>query len=201
VLQFETETDLEFLDFVNARQDDDEHLVTWESAGTAHADRSTLDYAVKAGRRWTDANVDLSTTCGQVNEGPQEAIVQQAFASLQAWIVDGTKPAASPRIETDASGAIVRASDGIAKGGIRTPAVDAPTAIHTGTNPTDSVICSLFGSTTPLTPAQLAERYPDHDAYVAAVTASADAAVADGFLRQKSADALIADATEADVPG
>lgn len=200
VLQFETETDLDYLGFVDARQDDDEHLVTWESAGTAHADRSTLDYGVLAGRRWTDANVDLSTTCGEVNDGPQEAIVQQAFTSLQAWIVDGTKPAASPRIKTDDAGEIVRDDAGIALGGIRTPAVDAPTSVLTGTNPTDSVICSLFGSTTPLTPEQLAERYADHDAYVAAVTESADAAVADGFLRQASADEMIADARDADVP-
>ena len=200
VLQFATETDLEFLGFVDARQDDHEHLVTWETAGTAHADRSTLDYAVEAGRRWTDANVDLSTTCGQVNEGPQEAIVQQAFASLATWVADGTKPAASPRLETDDAGVIVRDEDGIAVGGIRTPAVDAPIAVHTGDNKTDSVICSLFGSTTPFTPEQLAERYPDHDAYVAAVTESAEAAVADGFLQQSTADDLIAEAEDADVP-
>ena len=200
VLQFETETDLDYLGFVDARQDDHEHLVTWESAGTAHADRSTLDYGVLAGRRWTDANVDLSTTCGEVNDGPQEAIVQQAFDSLNTWVVDGTKPATSPRIETDDGGEIVRDEAGIAVGGIRTPPVDAPTSVLTGTNPTDSVICSLFGSTTPLTAAQLAERYPDHDAYVAAVTESADAAVADGFLRQASADEMIAAAEDADVP-
>lgn len=200
VLQFETETDLDFLHFVDARQEDHEHLVTWESAGTAHADRSTLDYGVQAGRRWTDANVDLSTTCGQVNEGPQTAIVQKAFDALNTWIVDGTKPAASPRIETDEDGAIVRDEDGIAVGGIRTPAVDAPTAVHTGKNPSASVICSLFGSTTPFTPEQLAARYPDHDAYVAAVTASADAAVADGFLLRSTADDLIAEAEDAEVP-
>jgi hypothetical protein len=200
VLQFETETDLQGLGFVGARQDDHEHLVTWEAAGTAHADRSTLDYAVQAGRRWTDANVDLSTTCGRINEGPQQIIVQQAFASLHDWVVDGTKPATSPRLEMDADGKVVRDADGIAKGGIRTPAVDAPTAILTGENPTDSVICSLFGSTTPLTPEQLAARYEDHDAYVAAVTTSADAAVADGFLQQQAADDLIAEAEKASVP-
>ncbi len=200
VLQFETETDLDFLHFVDARQDDHEDLVTWETAGTAHADRSTLDYGVKAGRRWTDANVDLSTTCGQVNEGPQMIIVQKAFDSLHTWVVDGTKPATSPRLKTDDAGEIVRDADGIAVGGIRTPAVDAPIAVHTGTNPTDSVICSLFGSTTPFTPEQLAARYPDHDAYVAAVTKSADAAVAGGFLQQTTADDLIAEAEKADVP-
>jgi hypothetical protein len=144
--------------------------------------------------------VDLSSTCGQVNEGPQQAIVQQGFTALHQWVVDGTKPAASPRIETDDAGEIVRDDAGIAIGGIRTPAVDAPIAVHTGTNPTDSVICSLFGSTTPLTPEQLAERYEDHDAYVAAVTESAEAAVADGFLRRQTADDLIAEAEAADVP-
>ncbi|MGN6694445.1 MAG: alpha/beta hydrolase domain-containing protein [Aquihabitans sp.] len=200
VFQFETETDLEYLEFVDARQDDHEHLVTWETAGTAHADRSTLDYAVQAGRRWTDANVDLSTTCGQVNEGPQQPIVQAAFDALHTWVVDGTKPPTSPRLETDDQGAIVRDADGIAQGGIRTPPVDAPTSVLTGTNPTDSVICSLFGSTTPLTPEQLAARYPDHEAYVADVTESANAAVADGFLLQGAADDLIAEAQDADVP-
>jgi hypothetical protein len=199
VLQFATETDLEYLGFVGARQPDDEHVVTWEAAGTAHADRSTLDYAVQAGRRWTDANVDLSSTCGQVNEGPQQIIVQQAFTSLHDWVVEGTKPAASPRIEANEAGEIVR-DDGIARGGIRTPAVDAPTAVHTGTNPTDSVICSLFGSTAPFTPEQLPDRYEDHDAYVAAVTASADAAAADGFVSQAAADTLIDDATAAPIP-
>jgi hypothetical protein len=200
VLQFETETDLDFLKFVAARQDDHEHLVTWESAGTAHADRSTLDYGVQAGRRWTDANVDLSTTCGQVNEGPQQAIVQKAFDSLTTWVTDGTPPAASPRIKTDASGEIVRDADGIAVGGIRTPAVDAPTAVHTGTNPTDSIICSLFGSTTPFTAEQLAAHYPSHAAYVDAVTTSAEAAVDDGFLLPSTAKDLIADAKHADIP-
>jgi hypothetical protein len=200
VFQFETETDIEGLGFYGARQDDHEHLVTWETAGTAHADRSTLDYAVQAGRRWTDANVDLSTTCGQINEGPQQIIVQKAFESLHRWVVDGTTPATSPRLEADADGKIVRAADGIAKGGIRTPAVDAPTAVLTGSNPTDSVICSLFGSTTPLTPQQLADRYADHDAYVAAVAKSADAAVTGGFLQQDAADDLIAQAEKADIP-
>jgi hypothetical protein len=200
VLQFETETDLVGLGFVDARQDDHEHLVTWETAGTAHADRSTLDYAVQAGRRWTDANVDLSTTCGQINEGPQPLIVQKAFDSLHTWVADGTKPATSPRLEMDGQGEIVRDEDGIARGGIRTPAVDAPTSVLTGANPTDSVICSLFGSTTPFTPQQLVAHYPDHDAYVDAVTTSADAAVADGFLQQQAADDLIAAAEDADVP-
>jgi hypothetical protein len=52
-----------------------------------------------------------------------------------------------------------------------------------------------------LTPAQIADLYPSHEDYVAAVTDSADAAVGDGFLRQTEADEYIADAEEAPVPG
>lgn len=201
VFQFETETDLAFLDFVPARQDDSAHLATWEVAGAAHADRSTLDYGVLAGQRWAKgANIDFSTTCGQINEGPQQPVVQAAFSALATWVVDGTHPPTSPRIETDAKGDIVRDADGIAVGGIRTPPVDAPISVLTGTNPSTNAICVLFGSTTPFTAAQLAAHYADHDAYVRAVTKSADQAVSDGFLLAPAAKTMIADAKAADVP-
>lgn len=201
VFQFETETDLDFLDFVPARQDDNAHLVTWEVAGAAHADRSTLDYGVLAGRRWAKgANIDFSTTCGQINEGPQQPVVQTAFAALAEWVSTGTKPPASPRIDVDAKGDIVRDADGIATGGIRTPPVDAPTSVLTGTNPSKNAICVLFGSTTPFTPAQLSAHWSSHQAYVNAVTASADKAVDDGFLLERHARAFIAQAKAAPVP-
>lgn len=198
VLQFETETDLELLGFVAARQDDTDQLVTWESAGTAHADQSTLDYAVQAGQRWTDSGVDLAASCGTINDGPQQPLVQTAFAHLQDWIVEGTVPPSSPRLETEepTGGAIVRDADGIALGGIRTPTVDAPISVMTGTNTTPSVICSLFGSNEPFTADQLVERYGDTDGYVTEVQASADAAVADGFLLQRHADAMVEEAQQ-----
>lgn len=200
VFQFETETDLDLLQFVKARQDDGQRVVTWETAGTAHADRSTLDYAVEAGRRWTDANVDLSTSCGTINDGPQQPVVNAAFHHLEQWVADGTSPPASPRLDVQPDGTINRDEAGIAKGGIRTPAVDAPTEILTGQNPTPQVICSLFGSATPLTGDQLRSRYADHDAYVAAVTASADAARGDGFLLAADARRMVTTAEKASVP-
>ena len=201
VFQFETETDLDFLQFVQARQDDAEHLVTWELAGAAHVDRSTLDYGVEAGRRWAKgANIDLSSSCGRINEGPQQPVVQAAFTAFSDWVTEGTRPPSSPRIETDASGEIVRDADGIAKGGIRTPAVDAPTTVLTGTNTSTSPICVLFGSTTALSPAQLAARYPSHDAYVAAVEDSAAAAVDQGYLLTAGANEMINAADAAKVP-
>ena len=200
VVIFETETDLGFLQYGLARQPDTEGIVTWEVAGTGHADRSTLDYGVEAGRRWTDATVDLSTSCGRVNEGPQQQVVQTAFVALVDWVRGGDAPPASPRIELDDAGEIVRDDLGIARGGIRTPAVDAPIAVHSGENPSDDIICVLFGSTEPLTDDQLSELYADHDEYVAQVTASAEQAVDDGYLLERHADAMIAEAESSDIP-
>jgi len=48
----------------------------------------------------------------------------------------------------------------------------------------------------PFDAATLAALYPSQDAYVDAVTESADAAVAAGFLRQDDADEMIAAAAE-----
>lgn len=196
VLQFETETDLELLGFVLARQDDTDLLRTWEVAGTAHADQSTLDYAVQAGARWTDGGVDLSASCGTINEGPQQPVVQTALAALRTWVVDGTPPPSGPPLETDDDGAIVRDDDGNALGGIRTPAVDVPISTLSGTNETPSVICSLFGSTTPFPADELARRYGDTDGYVAQAQAAADDAVEAGFLLPRHAEAMVADAQQ-----
>jgi hypothetical protein len=54
----------------------------------------------------------------------------------------------------------------------------------------------LFGDTRPFDAATLAALYPTQDAYVDAVTESAEAAVAAGFLRRDDADEMIAAAAE-----
>ena len=204
VLQFETETDLFGLGFGPARQPDTDRLRTWEVAGTAHADQHTLDYGFESGRQWDpDTQLDFSSLCGRINDGPQTPVLRAALHGLVAWARDGTAPATAPAIELTADGsAIARDVDGNALGGIRTPAVDAPVATLSGDMaPGVSVICSLFGSTTSFSSAELADRYPTHDDYVAAVTASADAAVDAGHLLRVDADELVAAAREAPVPG
>ena len=196
VFQFEAETDVG-RGFWAARQDDTDLLRTWEVAGTAHADQSILDYTAALA---VEFDLDLSDVCPAVNDGPQADVLRAAFDALRTWIVDGTSPPTADRIQ-EQDGVIERDDLGIALGGIRTPPVDAPTQVLSG-DPVEgtSVICSLFGNMTDLTPAQLAELYPTHDDYVNAVTESADAAVADGFLRQAEADAFVAAAEEASIP-
>jgi hypothetical protein len=198
VLQFETETDV-VRGFVEARQPDTPTLVTWEVAGTAHADQSTLAYGTASSRAWFDGPAsDFSAVCGTVNDGPQAPVLRAAFRALVTWVDEGTAPPSAPPLEL-ADGALVLDEIGNALGGIRTPAVDAPVSVLTGVTPSDSPFCSLFGQTTPFSPEQLASLYPTVDDHVAAVTASADAAVAAGFLLPVDRDAMVEAAAQVDL--
>lgn len=194
VLQFQTETDLVRLGFLAARQPDTDGVVTWEVAGTAHADQTTLDYGQASGRVWlSGASVDFSDECGLVNEGPQAEVLRAAFVALRNWVIDGTAPPESPRLEADGD-VLVRDDLGNAVGGIRTPAVDVPVATLSGETAAESVFCSLFGQTVPFPAEMLMQLYPTRDDYVDAVTESADGAVETGFLLPEDRDAIIEEA-------
>jgi hypothetical protein len=199
VLLVLTETDLTLLGYLDARQPDTDRIATWEVAGAAHADQSTLDYGIASGSRWSDATVDFSELCGPANTGPQAEVARAALARLRAWVQEGTTPSPAPRIETDADGQLVRDQDGNVVGGLRTPDVDAPVATLTGAGNPSSVFCALFGQEIAFSPGRLAALYPTGDVYVAEVTASATAAVEAGFLLPDDADAIVEAATRSDV--
>jgi hypothetical protein len=200
VFQYITETDLFGpLGFHRARQDDTGMLRTWEVPGTAHADRGLLDYSAEAAGEMA-GGFDIAGQCGSINEGDQGLVLRAGIRALRAWVVDGEAPPEAPRIEVSRD-TIARDDRGIGRGGIRTPPVDAPVSVLTGEAPAGrSVLCSLFGDTRPFDAATLAELYPTHEDYVAAVTESADAAASDGFLLQDDAEAIVAEAEDADVP-
>jgi hypothetical protein len=72
--------------------------------------------------------------------------------------------------------------------------VDAPVDVLSGRAPAGaSVICLLFGSTTPIDEARLSALYPDVDTYERAYAAAADAAIAAGFVLEADRDELIAE--------
>ena len=199
VLQFETETDLTFLGFLAARQPDTDRIVTWEVAGTAHADASLLEYGKRVRKDLGAEGFDIASMLPSINNGPQREVLRAALVALSDWVVDGTPPPRSPRIESSA-GALVRDGAGLALGGIRTPGVDAPISVLTGESDQEGIIFQLFGSGVPFTAEQLAARYPTHENYVAAVTASADEAVSARFLLPADRDRIVADAQAAPVP-
>jgi hypothetical protein len=199
VMQFEAETDLMFLRFRQARQPDTEGLVTWEVAGTAHADADTLVYGAESGRVWSSGgSLDAEGLCGSINDGPHGAVLRAAMDGFRTWVVDGIRPPSAPPIEI-VDDQIVRDELGNAVGGVRTPAVDVPISALSGDGSPSSVFCSLFGQSRPFDAQQLLQLYGDHETYVERVTASADAAVDAGFLLPPERDSIVRTAEESDV--
>jgi hypothetical protein len=210
VLTFQTETDLVFLGSFHDRQPDSDRFRLWEVAGTAHADAYTLVTAFNDLGR-SPAAADLVVTadpipglisCGApINSGPQHFVLKAAIVALDRWIKDGTPAPSAPRLEVAAGSPPVIARDehGNALGGIRTPQVDVPIAKLAGDGQAGSILCLLFGTTTPFDDAKLAALYPTHDAYLSAFSAATRRAVAAGFIGSRDARLMRQSAALSDV--
>jgi hypothetical protein len=211
VLVFNTETDVGAL---QARQPDSRLFRLWEVAGTSHFDLYGLVLgATDAGARqsaadWFDsmrnppAQPGPNFTCDvPVNTGPATFVLRAAIAHLDRWIADGTPPPAAPRLATISLQPPQYALDanGNVRGGIRTPAVDAPVATLSGLGNNGTVSCSLFGSTRPLSPDQLSALYRNHGGFVAAWSRATVRSSVAGFLRPVDAAQLLVVGAQSDV--
>lgn len=198
VLTFITETDLvgERLGYAAARQPDSETIRTWEVPGTAHVDAyglgigdaddgsgvadDTLFAAMSAPSNLVYGGI---ITCDlPINAGPQTYVFRAAVAALANWVTSGEPPPTMPRIELDTSGAIVVDDNGNARGGIRTPQVDAPVAVLSGLGQAGDSFCGLFGTTAPFDAGQFSELYPDREAFLTAWNDAVDSAMTSGAM-------------------
>ena len=171
ILVLETETDvLGILNYQPASQPDGPRLRVWEVAGTAHADRYLVGTIG-----------ELIGCPAPINAGPGHFAVAAALHALTRWVADGVAPPRAPRLEINGT-AYVRDEFGNVKGGIRTPLVDVPVDTLSGESGGGSVACLLFGSTKPLTAAQLSARYPSRAKYLAEYRAAAERAIKAGFV-------------------
>jgi len=184
----QTETDvLGILNYSPSRQPDTDRLRVWEVAGTAHADRFQI------------GPVESALGCaGPINNGQQAFVMRAALRDLDEWAAGGdAPPTAEPLAIEESSGSpeFVLDDVGNVTGGVRTPAVEAPTAVLSGL-PAEgaSIICILMGSTSPLPAEQLATRYPEPDDYATAWAAATDATIDAGFFLPEDRAAIIADA-------
>ncbi|TCJ33719.1 MULTISPECIES: alpha/beta hydrolase domain-containing protein [unclassified Parafrankia] len=184
VLEVQAEGDLRApLNSVVSRQPDSGQFRLWEVAGAAHADAHTVG-------PFADA-----LGCGAINNAPMHVVVKAALHALEEWVSEGTLPATAPRLEVTQNSPpqVARDADGIARGGVRTPPVDVPVDVLSGTpGPNPSVICSLFGSTTPLPAERLTALYSSSDAYLQKYTTAADSTIKAGFVLPADRDALLA---------
>ena len=192
VLDLQTEGDMVTLRAHLTHQEPNAHYRRWEIAGAAHAESP----------RWiveVPPPLEMGQGCKDpINTAPHHASVKAALHALVRWIEDGKAPAESPAIaigDPAAPDPIVRDTFGNAKGGIRLPELEAPTAkVDGGRNdianasPGAQNFCFLFGHTVPFEASALKAMYPTHDAFVRKFSAAAGALERDGYWLKPEAD-------------
>jgi hypothetical protein len=185
VLDLQTEGDMVTLRAHLTHQEPNAHYRRWEIAGAAHAESA----------RWigeVPPPLEMGQGCKDpINTAPHHAVVKAALHALVRWIKDGKPPAESPSIalgDPAAPDPIVRDTYGNAKGGIRLPELEAPTAKLDGgrndvanASPGAQNFCFLFGHTVPFEAAALKAMYPTHDAFVRKFSAAVGALERDGY--------------------
>jgi hypothetical protein len=204
VLVLQSETDVVVLGGAAPAQPDGDHLRLWELAGASHVDTYTLVASAKDDGRLSPAALAelmkptrqfmLETTEVPVNAGPQQHYVgQAAFDALVSWAAGGPPPPQAPRLELDAEQRLVPGEHGIARGGIRTPWVDVPTATLSGTGQKAAGFAMLAGRTDPFDEPVLERLYPGgRTDYLDRFAISLDATIAAGFLRPDDRAEIIA---------
>jgi Alpha/beta hydrolase domain len=195
VLDLQTEGDMVALRAHLTHQPAFAHYRRWEIAGAAHAETP----------RWVaevPPPLDMGQGCRDpVNSAPHHAVVKAALSALTRWVRDGVAPPQSPAIELGDPASpdpISRDRFGNAKGGIRLPQVEAPTATVDGGANTGAQeaapgaarnFCFLFGRTTLFDAATVKSLYPTHEAFVTQYSAAVDALANNGYLLAAEANA------------
>jgi len=193
VFDLQTEGDMIALGAHLTHEPPHAHYRRWEIAGAAHAETP----------RWVAIEpppLDRGQGCKvPVNSAPHDAVVKAGLVALTRWVRDGVVPPQSPAIELvadrTAADPMVRDEFGNAKGGIRLPELEAPTATIDGSrndvatpNPSGQNFCFLFGRTVPFDAARLASLYPSHDAFVEKFVKATDALEKAGYILKPEAD-------------
>jgi len=206
VLTFQSETDVVTLGGGRARQPDGPRFRLWELAGAAHfdtyglmashVDREGIGVEELAARLAPTAQLLGMTAGTAVNSGPQQHyVLNAALAHLVRWVRDGTPPPEAARLESldAAASRLARDPLGIARGGIRTPWVDAPTAVLSGDPPGGDGFLFLFGRTIPFDAETLAGLYPGGaEEHVKRFEGALAAALRAGFLLDADAAEICA---------
>lgn len=185
VLVVQAEGDLGgLLDSARSRQPDSDGVVTWEIAGQAHADAYQLGELA-----------GLVDCGGAINSGQQVFVVRAALRHLLSWVGGGARPPAAPPIELDSGGEVVTGELGIGRGGVRTPAVEAPVETLVGAPyPRSAPFCMLLGRTQEVPEEKLRRRWSGREEYLRAYAEATDRLIAAGFLLAEDREEILADA-------
>lgn len=197
IMQVQTEAEA-MVSWPLSRTPDTTRIRYWEISGAAH-----LDAHLQAELPPITPGSEPSTppTCLRpLNELPAYMADQAALHALTRWVTDGVAPPIAPRMERNALGFVRTDKAGHALGGLRLPDIRVPTAHHgqysnfsTGSLSVRSqYACIAGGSTTSMDDEALSTRYPNQAAYLQAYQAAADEMLAEGFLRPRDHQLLLA---------
>jgi hypothetical protein len=207
VFTLETESDVAnaTTGYVHARQADSDNFRLWEVAGASHID--TVEEAlqrIQVFREWptTQPPVQLTTCAQPIGTLRFNDVVDTVFHVVPNWINKNQAPARVDRLEVTPDGASYMKNPlGLAEGGLRLPQVTVPIGVNSGSRTnTGTANCSLIGTFTAFSPAQLATLYPSHSDYVARYTAAVEKLGAQGFIQPYDAAANINVAKRSAIP-
>jgi hypothetical protein len=165
-----------------SRRPDDDTFRFWEVAGTPHDSRMAPGVAEGGEGRILNPLSYL----------PFQAM---ALQHLVRWIDDGTPPPAfagmEKTISDDGRAHLVRDEFGNAKGDLRHPALEAPTAEYHGANGQSAGFGRLFGWALPHDASAVRARFGSESAYLARYTEAVDALIGREAVRAIDREALI----------
>jgi Alpha/beta hydrolase domain len=133
-----------------------------------------------------------------LSQFPSAPIYRAAMTHLVDWVMKGVVPPRAARIEMN-NGDIVRDEYGNAKGGIRSPYVDVPTARYIASAPDpdgNNRVRRMLGLQEPFTAEKLRQLYKTRDNYLQLFDAGIDKMVSAGWLLAEDAQVLKNDETK-----
>jgi hypothetical protein len=204
VFKVDTETDLLFFGEVAARQPDSDHLRTYEVAGASHVGFDGFDLGQTLRKRdgLPLLKPELCTIQPALSHVPSFHVLNAVYDHLSRWVTDGTLPPKAPLVDVISVGlpaVLNRTPLGLATGGIQLSQQAVPTAVENGFNLGPVLNCIDYGSHLPFDAATLAQLYPNHGAYVSAVSHVSHNNVEAGYILQEDAQTDIVDAAHSSV--
>jgi hypothetical protein len=192
-------SECEAVSYAPVRQPDTKHFRMWEVAGAPHAPKGQMEVIGKKIARDFGPQAAAAMKMKTPSTVMWMPVVEEAIGHTQRWLADGTLPPQQPHILVE-NGKVVRDQFGNAKGGVRLPDVEVPTASYDGGGFGPGTL-GLGGQAKPFSAAQLKQLYPTHKDYVAKVTDAAHAARNAGVIPASREESYIAEATRAPIPG
>jgi hypothetical protein len=168
------------------RQPDSPTFRFWEMAGTAHVSAGSSDESRAIMLRDGIQSILQDDVANSID---WTYVRNAALEHLVRWADGGSPPPSFPPIEVTPAREIVRDGLGNARGGVRLPELEVPTATHSGTNARNP-LAALSGQSTPLSDEALSERYTDAESYLSAWDAAVDRARAEGIVLDDDLDAV-----------